>query len=221
MIPVEIAPAITATLRQMKDLGEKSPRCHEGIIRTAISAAVEQLKERNLDGNVRPWDLPALQRRAATLGEVSSALAVSVDHDVLVAELLPGRERIALRGVENRWRLVRFFEGDDHGVRPETTRRVALQGWGPDAVLDALGVVKPVGVELQRSEEYLGQGETRYRDGYRWVDDRGRSILAEQVKNEIFDGATPYSTYVRGVIIDGDRGVLLTGGDDSALIFEG
>jgi hypothetical protein len=29
------------------------------------------------------------------------------------------------------------------------------------------------------------------------------------------------STYVRGVIIDGDRGVLLTGRDDSALIIEG
>ena len=44
---------------------------------------------------------------------------------------------------------------------------------------------------------------------------------AEQVKNEIFDGATPYTTYVRGVIVDGDRGVLLTGRDDSALITEG
>ena len=46
------------------------------------------------------------------------------------------------------------------------------------------------------------------------------SILAEEVKNEIYDGATPYSTYVRGVIIDGDRGVLLTGRDDSALVIE-
>jgi hypothetical protein len=51
--------------------------------------------------------------------------------------------------------------------------------------------------------------------------DGGRSILAEQVKNEIFDGATPYTTYVRGVIVDGDRVVLLTGRDDSALITEG
>jgi hypothetical protein len=41
------------------------------------------------------------------------------------------------------------------------------------------------------------------------------------MKNEIFDGATPYSTYVRGVIVDDDRGVLLTGRDDSALIIEG
>jgi hypothetical protein len=44
---------------------------------------------------------------------------------------------------------------------------------------------------------------------------------AEEVKNGIFDGATPYSTYVRGVIVDGDRGVLLTGRDGSALIVEG
>ena len=47
-----------------------------------------------------------------------------------------------------------------------------------------------------------------------------RSILAEEVKNEIYDGATPYSTYVRGVIVDGDRGVLLTGTGDSALVIE-
>jgi hypothetical protein len=46
-------------------------------------------------------------------------------------------------------------------------------------------------------------------------------LPAEEIKNEIFDGATPYSTYVRGVIVDGDRGVLLTGRDDSALIIEG
>jgi hypothetical protein len=48
----------------------------------------------------------------------------------------------------------------------------------------------------------------------------GRS-WQEVVKNEIFDGATPYTTYVRGVIIDGDGGVLLTGRDDSALITKG
>jgi hypothetical protein len=47
------------------------------------------------------------------------------------------------------------------------------------------------------------------------------SIPAEAAKNEIFDGATPFYTYVRGVIIDGDGGVLLTGRDDSALIIEG
>jgi hypothetical protein len=50
--------------------------------------------------------------------------------------------------------------------------------------------------------------------------DRG-SVLAEQIKAETYDGATPYSIYVRGVIIDGDRGVLLTDRDDSALITEG
>ena len=46
-------------------------------------------------------------------------------------------------------------------------------------------------------------------------------VLAEEIKTEIFDGATPYSTYVRGVVIDGDRGVLLTGRDDSAIVTEG
>ncbi len=102
----------------------------------------------------------------------------------------------------------------------ETTRRVELHGWGPDSVLAALGIAKPDGVELEVVSEDLGQGETETCYRYQWTDG-GRSILAEEIKNEIYDGATPYSTYVRGVIVDGDRGVLLTGRDDSALIIEG
>jgi hypothetical protein len=38
-----------------------------------------------------------------------------------------------------------------------------------------------------------------------------RVILGEEVENRI---------YVQGVIVDGDRGVLLAGRDDSALIIE-
>jgi hypothetical protein len=87
-------------------------------------------------------------------------------------------------------------------------------------VLTALGLVKPGGVELEVVSEYLGEGETETRYRYQWADG-GKSILAEEVKNDIYDGATPYSTYVRGVIVDGDRGVLLTGRDDSALTIEG
>jgi hypothetical protein len=34
---------------------------------------------------------------------------------------------------------------------------------------------------------------------YQWTE-AGRSILAEDVKNEIYHGATPNSAYVRGVI---------------------
>lgn len=155
------------------------------------------------------------------MGEVSAATAVWVDANVLVAELAPGAERIVLRGVDDGWRLVRFADGDDVSVRPETTRRVALHGSGPDAVLAALGVVKPEGVELTYTSEDLGQGESEYRHGYRWIDDIGRSILAEEVKNEIFDGATPYSTYLRGVIIDGDGGVLLSAREGTADVIEG
>jgi hypothetical protein len=76
------------------------------------------------------------------------------------------------------------------------------------------------GTPPPRCDEGLGQGETRTSYRYQWTED-GRSILAEEVKNEIYDGATPYTTYVRGVIVEGDRGVLLTGRGDSALVIEG
>lgn len=221
MIPVELAPEVVAAVRRMRDRGEQPPRCHDGVIQSAIAGAVRRLVDDSLNGVVRPWDLPELQRRAASLGDVSGASVVFVDANALVAELFPGGERIVLRGVDDGWRLVRFADGDDFSVHPESTRQVELHSSGPDAVLAALGVVKPDGVELEYSSEDLGQGETEYRHGYRWTDDTGRSILAEEVKNEIFDGATPYSTYLRGVIIDGDRGILLTGRDDNALITEG
>ena len=166
---VELAPEVTASLRAMKDGGTPPPRCHSGVIRSAIAGAGRRL----------------------------------VDEDVLVAELLPRGKRIVFRGVDDEWRRVRFADGDDVGVRPETARRVELHGWGPDSVLAALGIVKPDGVEL----EVVSEG--------------GRSILTEKVKNEIYDGTTPYSTYVRGVIVDGDRGMLLTGSAGSAVVIEG
>jgi hypothetical protein len=191
------------------------------VVQSAVAGGVRRLIEGALSCGVRPWDLAELQRRAAMLGEVSAARAVAVDEDVLVAELMPGGERIVFRGVEDEWRLVRFADGADVSLRPETTRRVDLHGWGPDSVLAALGIDKPDSVKVQHSSEYLGQGKTESRTGYYWSDDDGRSILAEEIKNEIFDGATPYTTYVRGVIVDGDRGAMLTGDDDSALIIEG
>jgi hypothetical protein len=221
VIPVELAPDVVASLRRMRDTGEQPPRCHDGVIQSAIAGAVRRLVDDGLSGGVRPWDLPELQRRAAGLGEVSGARALSVDFYALVAELQPGGERVLLRGVDDGWRLVRFVDGDDVSLRPEITRSVALQGSGPDAVLAALGVAKPDEVELRYTDEYLGQGETEYRHGYEWTDGAGRTILAEEIKNEIFDGATPYSTYLRGVIIDGAGGLLLSGRDDGALIIEG
>lgn len=220
MIPVELAPEVTALLRAMKDRGTPQPRCHKGVVQSAIAGGVRRPIEGALSGGMRPWDLAELQRRAAGLGEVSSARAVSVDEDVLVAELLPAGERIVFRGVDDEWRLVRLADGDDVSIRPETTRRVELHGSAPDSVLAALGIAKPDGVELEVVSEDLGQGETQTGYRYLWTEG-GRSILAGEVKNEIYDGATPYSTYVRGVIIDGDRGVLLTGRDDSAPVVEG
>jgi hypothetical protein len=220
LIPVQLAPDVSAALRAMKDRGTPPPRCHSGVIKSVIAGVVRRLVENNLSGIVRPWDLPELQRRAAGLGEVSAARAVSVDENVLVAELLPGGQPVVFRGVDDEWRLVRFADGDDVSIRPETTRSVELRGSGPDSVLAALGITKPDDVELEVASEYLGEGETKTVYRYQWSED-GRSILAEEVKNEIYDGATPYSTYVRGVIIDADGGTLLTGKDDSALIIEG
>lgn len=220
MIDVDLAPEVHARLRAMKDRSTPPPRCGKGPIRSAIANAVRWLLDNDLAAKVRPWDLPELQRRAATLDAVSSARAVCVDEDVLVAELLPGGQRILFRGVEDEWRLVRFADSSDVTLRPETTRRVELQGSALESVLTALGLVKPADVELEVASEDLGQGETKTVYRYQWTNG-GRSILAEEVKTEIFDGATPYSTYVRGVIIDGDRGVLLTGRDDSALVIEG
>jgi hypothetical protein len=220
LIAVELAPEVHASLRAIKDRGTLPPRCHKGVIGSAIAGGVRRLLDDTLSSGVRPWDLPELRRRAVGLGDVTSARAVSVDENVLVAELLPGGQRIVYRGVDDDWRLVRFADGDDVSIRPETTLRVELCGSTPDAVLIAMGVNKPANVELEVVSEYLGEGETKTSYRYQWTDG-SRSILAEEVKNEIYDGATPYSTYVRGVIVDGDRGVLLTGRDDSALIIEG
>jgi hypothetical protein len=220
LIGVELAPEVHTTLRAMKDRGTPAPRCHAGVIESAIRIAVLRFSDGTLASGVRPWDLPVLQRRAAGLGEVSSARAVSVDENVLVAELLPGGQRIVFRGVDDDWRLVRFVDGDDISIRPETTLRVDLCGSAPDSVLIAMSVNKPADVELEVVSEYLGQGETETRHRYQWTEG-SRSILAEEVKNEIYDGATPYTTYVRGVIVDGDRGVLLTGRGEDALLIEG
>jgi hypothetical protein len=220
LIPVELAPEVATSLRAMKDRGTPPPRCHKGVVPSAIAGGVRRLIDGALSGGVRPWDLAELQRRAAGLGEVSSACAVSVDEDVLVAQLLPGGQRIVFRGFDDEWRLVRFADDDDVSIRPETIRRVELRGWGPDSVLAALRIAKPDGVDLEVVSEVLGQGETETRYRYQWTEG-GRSILAEEIKNEIYDGATPYTTYVRGVIVNGDRGVFLTGSGDSALVIEG
>lgn len=221
MISVDVAPAVAATLRRMRDRGDQPARCHDGVIRSAIGGLVTRLLADDLDGAVRPWDLAALRRRAAGLGEVTGAQAVSVGTDVLVAQLVPGGERVVFRGVDDGWRLVRFADGDDVSLRPESTRQVPLHGDGPDAVLTALNIGRPDDVELEFSTEDLGQGETESRYGYRWTDKHGRTILAEEVKNEIFDGATPASRYLRGVVIDGDGGMILNGRGDSAVLIEG
>jgi hypothetical protein len=208
----------------MRDRGEVPLRCNKGPIRTALAAAVWALNADELGPKVRPWHLSALRRRAADLSEVTGANAVYVDDEVLVAELIPGRERVVLRGVTDGWRLVRFLDAGeittDVRLNPETTQDITLEGFSPEAVLTALGVAKPDDVELDIESEELGQGETETRYRYLFTD-HGRSVLAEEVKNEIFDGATPCSRYLRGVLIDGVHGALVTANRDGAQLIRG
>jgi hypothetical protein len=218
LIPVELAPEATASLRAMKDGGTPPPRCHKGVINSAIAGGVRRLIDGSLSGGVRPWDLQALQRRPTGLGEVSSARAVSVDDSVLVAELLPDGQRIVFRGVGGEWRLVRFADDGDVSIRPETTRRTARLRTG----CGAGGAAHRQTRRRRAGGGFRRPGSGRDRDFLPLSVVRRRAIdTGRRVKNEIYDGATPYSTYVRGVIVDGDRGVLLTGRDDSALIIEG
>jgi hypothetical protein len=56
--------------------------------------------------------------------------------------------------------------------------------------------------------------------GYEWTDGT-RTVLAEEIKTEIFDGATPYSRYLRGIIVDGEHGAILSGSGEDAPLIEG
>jgi hypothetical protein len=209
-LEVELAPDVVAALDEWT----------QRQVRNAVTAAVELLTEGGLESWVRPWDLAGLRKGAAALGEVTSAVAVYLDDDVLVAELRPSGRHIAQRRVEHGWRLARFVEPGVTALPPETSRRVPLLGDGPDGVLATLGIDRPAGVTIEHSDEYLGQGETESRSGYRWTDG-DRSVIAEEVRNEIFDGATPATWYLRGVVVEGDHGRILNGSGDDALLIEG
>jgi hypothetical protein len=86
--------------------------------------------------------------------------------------------------------------------------------WGRHPARD-----QPDDVELEVVSKCLGEDETEASYRHRWTEG-DRSIPAEEVKNEIYDGAMRYSTYVRRVIVDGDRAALFTARDDNALIVE-
>ena len=88
------------------------------------------------------------------------------------------------------------------------------------AMNHVFGVAKPDDVDLDIESQDLGQGHTETRYRYLFTDN-GRSVLAEEVKSEIFDGATASSRYLRGVLIDGGRGTLVTASRDGAVLTEG
>jgi hypothetical protein len=94
LIPVELAPDVSASLRAMKDRGTPAPRCHSGVIKSAIAGVVRRLADNELSGIVRPWDLPEL----------------------------PSVQRIVFCGVDDEWWLVRFADDDD--VRSTTAPRL-------------------------------------------------------------------------------------------------
>ena len=99
-----------------------------------------------------------------------------------------------------------------HGERHEGQAAVraaweAFFGASPTAHFDA--------------EEVIVTGDkcvVRWR--YSWTDG-GRSVLAEEIRREIFDGATPATRYLRGVVVEGDHGRILSGAGDSATLIEG
>jgi hypothetical protein len=62
LIAVELAPEVTASLRALKDRGTPPPRCHSGLIRSAIAGAVRRLVDYAVSGGVRPRDLPWLSK---------------------------------------------------------------------------------------------------------------------------------------------------------------
>jgi hypothetical protein len=105
-------------------------------------------------------------------------------------------------------------------LAPEVAAAVRqMRGRGEQPPRSRAGVIRSAIAGVMR--RLLENLESESRHGYQWTGAGGRMVLAEEIKKEIFDGATPYSTYVRGVVIDGDRGVLLTGRDHSAIVTEG
>ena len=150
----------------------------------------------------------------------AGAVAVHLDEDVLVAELAPSGERIVLCGDGDHWRLVRFLDpgeaAEEVRLVPETTREITLDDFSPDAVLAALGITRPDDVELDVESANLGPGETRTVMRYLFTD-AGRSVLAEQIT----EGATPLWRLLRGVLIDGGRGALVTANRDGAQLIMG
>jgi hypothetical protein len=85
-------------------LGDRTQR----QVRNAVRQAVSLLRGGDLEGGVCPWDLAAPRRGSATLGDVSTARAIHLVAEVLVAELLPSGKLIAQRRIEHGWRLARF-----------------------------------------------------------------------------------------------------------------
>ncbi|MGN7781052.1 hypothetical protein ACTJJE_16215 [Mycolicibacterium sp. 22603] len=220
---VDLAAEVVVALQRMRERDDVPLRCNKGPIRAAVAAAVHALVADDLGARVRPWDLSALRRVAVGLGPVDGAIVLSVDDGVLIAELRPDGRRIALRGVDDSWRLVRFLSASERpeAVRlpSESCREIALDRFSVEGVLAALGIDKPDDVELDVESAKLGHGETETRYRYLFTD-RGRSVQAEEVTCEL-DDAPPSSRRVRGVLIDNGRGALLTGSRDRAVLIQG
>ena len=220
---VDLAPEVVVALQRMRERDDVPLRCNKGPIRAAVAAAVHALAADELGARVRPWDLSALRRAAAGLGPVDGATVLFVDDDVLVAELRPDGRRIALRGDDDSWRLVRFLAASERpdAVRlsSESRREITLDRLSVEGVLAALGIDKPDDVELDVESAKLAHGETETRYRYLFTH-QGRSVLAEEV-NCAFDDTDLSSCRVRGVVIDNGSGALLTGSRDRAVLIRG
>jgi hypothetical protein len=54
VIAVDLSPEVTASLRAMKDRGAPAPRCHSGVIRSAVAGAAPRLVHDTLASGLQP-----------------------------------------------------------------------------------------------------------------------------------------------------------------------
>jgi hypothetical protein len=136
--------------------------------------------------------------RWAAGADVTSAtvleLTLDTDPPQLVAELRPAGNRVVLYAGESTWTLV-----PKHVVRLEVPAGVDELDWVMSTLAEVAGVEPARPAHVDRSWEDLGMGEHRSVRSVRWSSGDVR-VTAEVAEHEIYDGATPAWTVLRGSV---------------------